>query len=129
LLESLTWEIDMELNGKCQVLRIYIDEEHKWQGHNLYHAMVERLVKEGLAGATVIRGIEGFGSSTLIHSAHWVDAADSLPIVVEAVDKPEKIKMVLEWLPEMLPQHCLVTVGDVHVHHYYSPNGPHAAKS
>lgn len=119
----------MELSGKCQVLRIYIDEEHKWQGHNLYHAIVERLVKEGLAGATVIRGIEGFGSSTLIHSAHWVDAADSLPIVVEAVDRHEKIASVLAWLPEMLPQHCLVTVGDVHVLHYYSPSGHHATKA
>ena len=110
----------MELSGKCQVLRIYIDEEHKWQGHNLYHAIVERSVKEGLAGATVIRGIEGFGSSTRIHSAHWV---------VEAVDRHEKIASVLAWLPEMLPQHCLVTVGDVHVLHYYSPSGHHATKA
>jgi PII-like signaling protein len=119
----------MELNGKCQVLRIYIDEEHQWRGRNLYHVLVEKLSKSGMAGATVIRGIEGFGASTRIHSAHWVDAADSLPIVVETVDRPEKIKAVLQWLPEMLPQHCLVTVADVHVQHYFAADGKHTPKS
>lgn len=110
----------MELHGKCESLKIYLDEEHRWQGHPLYHAIVARMVKEGLAGATVTRGIEGFGSSTRIHSVRWIDAADSLPVVVEAVDVPEKIGAVLRWLPEMLPPHCLVTVGEVEVRHYYS---------
>ena len=115
----------MELRGACRILRIYIDEEHRWEDRSLYHAIVLRCVKEGLAGATVLKGIEGFGSSTRIHSARWIDAADSLPVVVEVVDEVWKIKAMLKWLPEMLPQHCLVTLTDSQVVHYYAPDGKH----
>jgi PII-like signaling protein len=115
----------MEIRGKCESLKIFTDENDKWQGRILYHAIVERMVQEGVAGATVTRGLEGFGSSTRIHSVRWVDAAACLPIVVETVDRPEKIRVVLGWLPEMLPQHCLVTVCEVQVHHYYAPDAKH----
>jgi hypothetical protein len=118
----------VELNGKCRSLRIFLDEKHQWQGHILYHAIVERLLAEGLAGATVLRGIEGYGSSAHIKSARWIDSGGTLPVVVEVVDRPEKIDAVLVWLSGMLPQHCLVTVAEVEVHHYYAPSGKHVSK-
>lgn len=119
----------MELHGRCRSLKIYLDEKHQWEGHALHHVLVERLLKEGVAGATVTRAIEGFGSSARIHSARWLDAADSLPVVVEVVDQGEKIQKALGWITPMLPQHCLVTMSEVDVQHYYSKDGRHTSKT
>ncbi len=119
----------MEMLGRCKTLKVYLDEKHRWEGKVLHHVLVERMLNEGMAGATVTRAIEGFGSSTRIHSARWLDAADSLPVVLEVVDRPEKVDAVLAWLPALLPQHCLVTVGEVEVLHYYAQDGRHHPKT
>ena len=68
------------------VLRIYTGEEDSWQGKSLHSALIEEARTRGLAGATVLRGIEGFGVHHRIHRAGLVDFSPNLPIVVEIVD-------------------------------------------
>jgi len=60
----------MKLEGKAKMLRIHFGEDDKWQGKPLYQAIVEKCRELDIAGATVYRGIEGYGASTLIHRAH-----------------------------------------------------------
>ncbi|HUO57424.1 MAG TPA: DUF190 domain-containing protein [bacterium] len=115
----------MNLQGKCKVLRIYADEDIKWNNQLLYRAIVEKLLKAGLAGATVFKGIEGFGSSARIHSARILEITENLPVMVEVVDSPKQILKALNAVEPMLPKHCLVTVQDVRVLHYHVAQGGH----
>jgi len=96
-------------------LRIYLDEELKWKGQLLYRAVVEKLLKEGIAGATVFKGIEGYGSSAHIHSARILEVTENLPVMIEALDKAGSIQKALKSLVGMLPPHCLVTIQEVTV--------------
>ena len=105
----------MKLQGKCRALRIYIDEEIKWKGGLLYRAIVENLLRIGIAGATVFKGIEGYGSSAHIHTARILEITENLPVMIEVVAKPKSIQLALKAIEEMLPQHCLVTVQEVTV--------------
>ena len=111
----------MKLQGKCKALRIYLDEDLKWRDQLLYRAMVEKLLNAGLAGASVFKGIEGFGSSAHIHSARILEITENLPVMVEVVDTPKQISKALKAVEPMLPKHCLVTVQDLKVLHYYVP--------
>ena len=109
----------MKLQGKCRALRVYVDEELKWKGQLLYRAIVEKLLQEGTAGATVFKGIEGYGSSAHIHSARILEVTENLPVMIEVVDKPKALQKALRAVEPMLPQHCLVTVQDVTVLRYF----------
>ena len=111
----------MKLQGKCKALRIYLDEDLKWHNQLLYRAMVEKLLNAGLAGASVFKGIEGFGSSAHIHSARILEITENLPVMVEVIDTPKQISKALKVVEPMLPKHCLVTVQDLKVLHYYVP--------
>jgi hypothetical protein len=113
------------IEGKCKCVRLYLEEDLKREGKLLYQAIVERLLKEGFAGATVFRGIMGFGSAAHLHSIRFVEVMEKLPVVVEVVENTERAKKALRVIEEMLPQHCLVTIQDIHVAHYYSPDGKH----
>ncbi|MDP4092520.1 MAG: DUF190 domain-containing protein [Bacillota bacterium] len=107
----------MNLDGKCKLLKIYVSEDSKYKGHNLYHALVLKLREAGLAGVTVTRGIEGYGQEKRLHSARVLDIALSLPIIVEAVDTQEKIEKGLDVVREMVKE-GLVTMSDVDVIKY-----------
>ena len=72
----------MKLGGMCKILKIYISEDSKYKGHNLYHAIVFKLREAGMAGVTVTRGIEGFGQEKRLHTARILDLSLSLPIIV-----------------------------------------------
>ena len=113
----------MDLKGKCQSLRIYVDEDIKWKGKLLYHAILEMFHREGFAGCTVLKGMEGFGSSTRIHSARILDIIENLPVLVEIVDTPANIRKAWKLAEPMLPPHGLVTLQDVKVLHYHIPRG------
>jgi PII-like signaling protein len=115
----------MNLQGKCKVLRIYVDEDLKWHNQLLYRAIVEKLLNTKIAGATVFKGIEGFGSSAHIHSARILEITENLPVLVEAVDTAKQILKALKAIEPMLPRHCLVAVQDVRVLHYHAPKGKH----
>jgi len=92
----------VRLEGEGRLLRIFIGESDTWHGKPLYQAIVQRLREEGLAGATVIRGIEGFGASSRLHTSRILRLSEDLPLIVEAVDRTDKIEHVLPLLDEMV---------------------------
>ena len=105
------------LQGEGKLVRIFIGESDRWHGRPLYQAIVERVRKEGLAGATVIRGIEGFGAKSHLHTSRILRLSEDLPIVVEIVDTAERVDGLLPLLDEMVAD-GLVTIEPVHVVSY-----------
>lgn len=92
----------MKIEGEGQLLRIFIGETDRWEGRPLYEGLVQAARGEGLAGATVLRGMMGFGAHSLIHSARAVGIPEEMPVVVEIVDKAEKIKKFLPTIDRMV---------------------------
>lgn len=90
------------LDGEQVLARIFIGESDQWHHQPLYRALVERLRREGFAGATAFRGIEGFGARSIVHTAHILDLSSDLPVVVEVVDTEEHIQRLLGILDEMV---------------------------
>lgn len=89
----------MKLPYESELLRIFVGEADSEKGKPLYELIVEEARKRGMAGATVLRGIMGFGAKSRIHTAKILRLSEDLPIVVEIVDRPEKINaFVEEWL-------------------------------
>jgi PII-like signaling protein len=103
-----------KIEGEGQLLRIFIGESDTWHGKPLYEAIVQRVRERGLAGATVIRGIEGFGASSHLHTSRILRLSQDLPVVVEVVDTAERIAEVLPMLDEMV-RDGMVTVEKAHV--------------
>lgn len=110
------------LEGEGKLLRIFIGESDRWHGKPLYQAIVERVREQGLAGATVIRGIEGFGADSHLHTSRILRLSEDLPVVVEIVDEAERIDAILPLLDEMVEE-GMVTVERVHVVSYRSSGG------
>lgn len=109
----------MEDVADGKLLRIFIGEDDEFGGRPLYEAIVELLRREGVAGATVFRGIEGFGASSRIHTAKVLRLSQDLPIVIESVDRAENIERVLPQLDRMISE-GLVTVEKAEVRLYRS---------
>ena len=99
----------MKLEGEGQLVRIFIGENDRWHGRPLYEAIVSRAREAGLAGATVLRGLMGFGAKSRIHTAKVLRLSEDLPIVVEIVDASERIDAFLPKLEPLLGG-CLVTL-------------------
>jgi len=104
----------MKIEGAGKLLRIFIGESDRWHGRPLSEAIVLMLREEGLAGATVVRGVEGFGADSRIHTAHILRLSEDLPIVIEVVDRDERIQKVLPKLDEMVTE-GLVCMADVDI--------------
>ncbi len=115
----------MKLVGKCKVLRIFLDENLKWKNQLLYRAIVQKLLDLKIAGATVFKAVEGFGSKAHIHDSGVLELSENLPMLIEVVDRPAQIRKALREIEPMLPTHCLVTVQDIQVLHYHAPQGKH----
>jgi uncharacterized protein len=92
----------VRLTGTGMLVRIYIGESDQWHGKPLYQALVERMRERGLAGATVLRGIEGFGAKQHLHTTRLLRLSSDLPILIEAVDTEERIRAVLDELDDMV---------------------------
>ena len=107
----------MRLEGEGQLLRIFIGESDRWHGKPLYEAIVRRVREEGLAGATVVRGIEGFGASSHMHTSRILRLSEDLPVVIEIADTKENIDRILPVLDEMVGEGML-TLEKVHVVKY-----------
>ena len=107
----------MDNDADNRLLRIFIGESDGDDGRPLYQAIVETLRREGLAGATVLRGIEGFGKSSRLHTSHILRLSEDLPIVIECVDTADKIEAILPVLDEMIGD-GLVTIERVDVRVY-----------
>jgi PII-like signaling protein len=89
-------------NADNRLLRIFVGESDTYEGRPLYQAIIEVLREKGLAGATVLRGIEGFGKSSRLHTAHILRLSDDLPILIECVDAYEKIESIFPTLDRMI---------------------------
>lgn len=100
-----------------KLLRIFVGEDDEHDGRPLYEAIVELLRREGLAGATVFRGIMGFGRSSVVHTAKVLRLSEDLPIVIECVDRAANIERVLPALDELITE-GLVTIEKAEVHIY-----------
>ena len=109
----------MRMEGEGKLLRIFIGESDTWHGKSLYQAIVERVRSEGLAGATVVRGIEGFGADSRIHTSRILRLSEDLPVVIEIVDTAERIEHILPLLDEMVAE-GMVTLERVEIIAYRS---------
>jgi hypothetical protein len=99
------------------MLRIHFGASDKWNGKPLYEAIVSKCQELGLAGATVYRGIEGYGASTRIHHAsHWKFSRDA-PVMLSVIDTEEQIAKLIPYLDEMV-QDGLVAMSRVEVIRY-----------
>ena len=112
----------MKLAGKAKMLRIHFGEEDKWHGKPLYRAIVEKCRELDIAGATVYRGIEGYGASTLIHRPHLISFSSDAPIMVSIIDTDEKIQKLIPTLDQMVDE-GLIAISDVEVIKYVHQEG------
>ena len=92
----------MKLEGEQTLLRIFVGESDRWQKKPLYEAIVEMLKSEGFAGATVLKGVMGFGAGSVVHSDRLLRLSSDLPVVIEVVESEEMIENVLDRLDEMV---------------------------
>lgn len=112
----------MKLEGKAKMLRIHFGEDDQWRGRPLYRAIVERCRELDIAGATVYRGIEGYGASTIIRRSHLLRFSSDAPILVQIVDTAEKIQRLIPVLDEMVSE-GLIAMSDVEVIKYVHQQG------
>ncbi len=106
----------MMLSGPARMIRVHFGEDDRWQGKPLYEAIVEAARREDLAGATVYRGIEGYGASSRIHRKHLLTSSD-LPVMVCIIDEARKIERFLPVLEGMVDE-GLIAISDVEVIRY-----------
>jgi PII-like signaling protein len=104
----------MALPKEAKLLRIFIGESDLYMHRPLYEVIVEEARKRGIAGATVLRGILGFGANSRIHTTKILRLSEDLPVVVEIVDAEDKIEAFLPKLDEMIDE-GLVTLEKAHV--------------
>lgn len=111
----------MKLEGKAKMLRIHFGQDDKWHDKPLYEAIVMKCRELDIAGATVFRGIEGYGASTLIHKRHLLGSSD-YPIMVSVIDTEEKIRALIPVLDEMVDE-GLIAMSNVEVIRYVHQEG------
>lgn len=104
----------MKLPSEAELLRIFIGEADKFEGKPLYEVIANLAHRKGMAGATVIRGLMGFGAHSRIHTAKILRLSEDLPIIIEIVDEPEKIEALLPELDKMITE-GLVTLEKIRV--------------
>jgi PII-like signaling protein len=113
----------MTLPREGKLLRIFIGEDDRHEGVPLYEWIVRRAREEGLAGATVLRGLEGFGAHSRLHTAKILRLSSQLPIVVEIVDSEEQIEAFLPVIDAAIGE-GLATLEKVEVRLYRSRSSP-----
>jgi uncharacterized protein len=112
----------MKLEGKAKMVRIHFGESDTWNNQPLHQAIVEKCRELDIAGATVVRGIEGYGASTLIHRPHLLSFSSDAPVMVSVIDSEEKIQQLLPHLEKMCRE-GLVAISDVEVIKYVHQDG------
>jgi len=91
-----------KFEGERTLMRIHIGESDKWHGKPLHEAIVALLRKEGFSGATVLRGVSGYGSSSVYHTDKLLRLSQDLPIILEVIETLERIEQILPRLDEMV---------------------------
>ncbi len=103
-----------KFEGERTLMRIHIGESDKWHGKLLYQAIVELLRKEGFSGVTVLRGVAGYGGSSVYHTDKILRLSQDLPIILEVVETTERIERILPRLDGMV-EGGLITLEKVRV--------------
>lgn len=104
----------MRIEGSGLLARIYIGESDQWHGRPLYEAIVHLLRDRGMAGATVLRGIEGFGAKQHLHTTRILSLSSDLPVLIEVVDQEDRVRAVMPELDAMVSD-GLITLERVEV--------------
>jgi uncharacterized protein len=112
----------VKIEGDAKRVTVFIGESDRWHHQALYTAIVQMLRREGAAGATVLKGVEGFGKNSRIHTASILRLSEDLPVILTFIDTPERVEAVMPQIDEMIGG-GLVTVEDVHVRKYSDANG------
>ena len=94
----------MKRESEAILLRIFIGESDEYKGKKLYHYIIEMLKKEGIAGATVLRGIAGFGKTSHFHTTSILRLSTDMPVVIEVTDKKENIERIKPLLDEVITE-------------------------
>jgi PII-like signaling protein len=103
-----------KFEGERTLMRIHIGESDKWHGKPLYEAIVELLRKESFSGVTVLRGVAGYGGSSVYHTDKILRLSQDLPIILEVVETTERIDQILPRLDSMV-EGGLITLEKVRV--------------
>ncbi|WP_328974940.1 DUF190 domain-containing protein [Streptomyces canus] len=114
------------LTGSALRVTVYIGENDTWHHKPLYSEIVHRAHAAGLAGASVFRGIEGFGASSLIHTSRLLSLSEDLPVAVVIVDTETRVREFLPQLDELITE-GLVTLDHCEVIHYVGRDGTQGA--
>lgn len=112
----------MRITGPGLLLRIFVGEADRWQGKPLYEALLMEARSRGLAGATVVRGVEGFGAHSRLHTAKVLRLSEDLPMVVEIVDREDRVRDFLPVCDGMI-RDGLVTLEPVEILRYSADSG------
>lgn len=103
--------------GKAKLLKIYVGEKERLAGKSLYQHLVYWLKEQGVSGVTVLRGIEGYGQDKVLRTFRVLELSSDLPMVLEVVDRADKIEAILPEVCKMVPK-GLVLTSDIEVHLY-----------
>ncbi len=115
----------MKEQFQARMLRIHFGEDDKWQGKPLHEAIFAKCRELGIAGATVYRGIEGYGTSTRIHRAGYWTLSKDAPIMVSIIDTEEQIDKLIPHLDTMVTE-GLIATSNVEVIRYFHQEGARA---
>lgn len=107
----------MKLQGRALRLTIFVGEDDMWHHKPLHHEIVHRAHTAGLAGATVLRGVEGYGASSRIHTTRLLSLSEDLPVAVIIVDTAERVREFLPQLDELVEE-GMVILDEVEVIRY-----------
>jgi len=113
----------MHLSGHALRLTIFIGEDDMWHHKPLYHEIVKRAHDAGLAGATVLRGCEGYGASSLIHTTRILSLTEDLPLVVIIIDAEDRVRDFLPHLDDLVTE-GMVILDEVEVLRYVGKPKP-----
>ncbi len=106
-----------KIEGQQVLMRIFLGESDRWERRPLYMALLELFRAKGLAGATILQGVAGFGPDSIVHTAGLLKLSADLPIVIEVIDSEERVRAVLPEVDRMM-QGGLITLENVKVVHY-----------
>ncbi|WP_037303751.1 DUF190 domain-containing protein [Amycolatopsis orientalis] len=107
----------MRLAGHALRLTVHVGEDDVWHHKPLYHEIVRRARDAGLAGASVLRGVEGYGAGSLIHTTRFLSLSEDLPVMIVIIDEEDRIRAFLPQLDELIGE-GLVTLDEVEVIRY-----------